>query len=152
VKNSSKTEDEEDEDNPFDERMILAQTSDGRKNDLKRALSRFATNVEDPNRDIENNAQEEEKRISQSSLNENLEICCNTNAPILRKTFRIPKPGVHRSESKFGNESFKEPKTHRSNVQENDCPNVVFGELEGPPRLKKSRTLTSLVADNKPAV
>ena len=71
---SNKTEDEEDEDNPFDDRIILAQTSDGRRNDLKRALSRFATNVDEPERENEDNAQEEEKRMEQSLLNENLEI------------------------------------------------------------------------------
>jgi hypothetical protein len=94
----NKTEDEDyrPEDEEDDEGFNpLAQTSDGKKNNLARILSRLVINVEDPvlNEDVPNNHQEEEKRVSISLLEENLEITLNQNAPPrYRGTANIERP------------------------------------------------------------
>lgn len=90
VEEDRNNDDEEDEGyNP------LAQTSDGRKNDLGRLLSRLATNVELPNRETTHmrpsELQEEEKKLSRSLSSDNLEIRIDTIAPRFRGTLEVSR-------------------------------------------------------------
>lgn len=139
--NKTEDEDYQPEDEEDDEGYNpLAQTSDGKKNNLARILSRLVTNVEVPvqSEDAPNNHQEEEKRVSISLLEENLEITLNQNAPPrYRGTANIERPDPSRNLMNDFEEEKEDPH-HRSYREINR--QLLFVEEQEDQKLECSRS------------
>jgi hypothetical protein len=131
LENKTEDEDYRPNDEEDDEGLNpLAQTSDGKKNDLTKILRGLATNAEDPVLPEENphNMHEEEKRVS--ICNENLEITINQNAPPqYRGTGYIERKYVIRNLVKEDEEEKDEDLGHRSYCEIDR--NLLFSEEKG---------------------